>query len=128
MQHNDNHDTPTQDSHDHNKGPIHRAFHRFFHWRRIRFAFGEILMITVGIHLAFGLDRIGDYYQQLELEERTLIELKNGIERDRIDISADIKGYESRMESVALISNYLDNQRLPNDDFNRALKYLLSAT
>ncbi len=105
-----------------------RVFHRFFHWRRLRFAFGEILMITIGIHLAFGLDRIGDYYQQRELEERTLIELRNGIARDRLDIKENIRGYEGRMEAAALISNYLDNSRPPDRDFNSSLADLLGTT
>jgi hypothetical protein len=107
---------------------FHRVFHRFFHWRRLRFAFGEVLMITIGIHLAFGLDRIGDYYQQRELEQRTLVELRNGIARDRLDIKINIKGYEGRMEAATLIQNYLDNRRLPDQQFNRSLNTLLETT
>ena len=107
---------------------LQRVFSRFFHWRRLRFAFGEILMITVGIHLAFGLDRIGDYYQQRELEERTLIELRNGIARDRLDIKANIGGYETRIEAGALVSNYLDNGRQPDREFNLSLNYLEGTT
>ena len=105
-----------------------RVFHRFFHWRRLRFAFGEILMITVGIHLAFGLDRIGDYYERLDLEERTLVELRNGIRRDRADILENIKGYESRMEAAAVVGNLLENGRTSDKNFHDGLGTLLSTT
>lgn len=107
---------------------IQRTFHRFFHWRRVRFAFGEVLMIAIGIHLAFGLDRIAEHYERLDIETRTLVELRNGVERDRADIAQNIKGYEYRMEAASLIATYIENQQAPDKNFNQALRRLLDVT
>lgn len=109
-------------------GHWQRVFNRFFHWRRLRLAFSEILMITVGIHLAFGLDRIGDYYEKLDLEERTLVELRNGVQRDRADILENMKGYESRLEAAAVIGSLLENGHTPDKNFRDGLNTLYSTT
>jgi hypothetical protein len=91
------------------------------------YSIGEILLIVIGILVAFQLDQWQNDRAQRKLEIQTLIEIKEGFRRDVRDIKFNIFLHESSSQSCKIVLDYFEKDFPYNDSlaqhFGRILWY-----
>lgn len=89
---------------------------------------------TIGILLALWVNNCDEGRKKLEIEQKTLKEIRAGMEQDRLDLQETIEGYAFRVSNVELIFAYLSRDTVPADSLSIALSsingysYLLANT
>ena len=79
------------------------------------YAIGEILLVMIGILLAFQVDSWNDQRKRDLLEIDILKELKQNLMVDIVDIDENISQHEQSLKSSQIISSVIEND-LPNND------------
>jgi len=80
-----------------------------------RYAFGEILLVMIGILLAFQVNSWNDQRKRNLLEIDILKELKQNLMVDIVDINENSIVHEQALKSSQIISSVIEND-LPNND------------
>ena len=79
------------------------------------YAMGEILLVMIGILLAFQVNSWNDQRKRDLLEIDILKELKQNLMVDIVDIDENISQHEQSLKSSQIISSVIEND-LPNND------------
>lgn len=89
---------------------------------------------TLGILLALWINNCDEGRKSREIEQKTLLELRAGLEQDRFDLEETIGGYQFRVDNIQSIFSFLNRRSIPADSFATAINslngysYLLSNT
>ncbi|MDX1910791.1 MAG: hypothetical protein SFV22_04860, partial [Saprospiraceae bacterium] len=96
-----------------------------FSLKKIVPAAEKIGFTTLGILLALWINNWDESRKKREIEKETLLEIKAGLEQDRLDLKETIFGYESRVENVTRLFNYLERPTPPPDSLATAMSQLI---
>lgn len=80
---------------------------------------------TLGILLALWINNWDESRKKREIEKETLLEIKAGLEQDRRDLKETIFGYESRVENVSRLFDYLGRSSPPPDSLATSVSQLV---
>lgn len=75
-----------------------------------RYAFGEILIVIIGISIAFSINKYADNVKTSELRNQYLTNLKKDIESDKKQLEDNIKAISSQIKTSAQILPALNNK------------------
>jgi hypothetical protein len=79
---------------------------------------------ALGILLALWVNKCDEKWKKLEIEQKTLLEIKAGLEQDRRDLKETIEGYRFRVENVEAIFTFLRRDTVPADSLSTAISSL----
>ena len=96
--------------------------------RYVLYALGEILLIMVGILLAFQINNWNENRKEKDLENNLFRELKIGLTRDINDIEFNYGFHQKSMQSQDIIINWLESDKPYHDSLCRHFSIALSYT
>ena len=82
----------------------------------------------MGITLAILFDNWNQNRIENDIEYKTLLELKQGIQNDLIDITANVDSYTLRSDAYDMLINHLENDQPFSDSLKQAAVWLKGAT
>lgn len=82
------------------------------------YAIGEVLLVMIGILLAFQVNNWNEGKKRIAVERQLLIELKNSLEQEIRFQKWSIKMNKDYMESGQTLLNYLNTEKVYNDSLN----------
>ena len=86
----------------------------------------EFLTIFVSVTAAFGFTRWNDNIKDRSSEKKILLEIKNGLEQDILDVQANIRYHQEAIYNIQLLQSYLfqdvTDKNLTSTQKNRALQ------
>jgi len=85
----------------------------------------EFLSIFIGVSLAFALEKWNQDRKEFETEDKILLEIKNGLERDLKDIEENIMGHKACIEACYYFRDWMNNQPIGQDTLRRQYFLLL---
>ncbi|MEM0991614.1 MAG: DUF6090 family protein [Bacteroidota bacterium] len=91
-------------------------------WRKY---FLEFLSIFVGISVAFALEKWNEERRDERSEEKTLLEIKNGLQQDILDIEENIRGHQAGLAACNYFRNIINGQPFAKDSLSFQYFYLL---
>lgn len=86
-------------------------------WRSYLF---EFLSIFIGLSLAFALQRWNENRYEQRAEQKTLLEIKNGLQLDLSDVRDNMGGHRVGIRSCDFFRQLARQDSLPNDSFRMA--------
>jgi len=91
----------------------------------LKYAFGEIVLVVLGILIALQINNWNEWRKERELEKEILIGLKETLESNIVIVEDRVEYFNTAWESGKIIMNAIDS-RLPNNDslrfyFSRAV-------
>lgn len=81
-------------------------------WRKYAL---EFLSIFIAVISAFALSNWNDNRKSNKSEEKILLEISNGLNRDLADFSSNMNGHRLSIRAIAVFRNLLNNKRIPQD-------------
>lgn len=93
-----------------------------------KYAFGEVLLIFLGITAALYFNNWNEARKRASLESETLLEIHQGIQADLADIRDNIGGYTFRKECYKMVVGYLEKQKPVDENFLDTVAYLRGFT
>lgn len=91
-----------------------------------RYAIGEIVLVAIGITLAFQVNQWKDDKEEQELEIKLLTEIQNGLKSDLVDVKVNHKWQSDILKSQYKIIDWLQSDVEVNDSityhFSLAIK------
>ena len=78
----------------------------------------EFLSIFIGISLAFALDHWNENRNERESEKKILIEIRNGLELDLVDVKGNIRGHKLGIKACDYFRNLIDNKEVKKDSLD----------
>ncbi|MEL6718844.1 MAG: DUF6090 family protein [Bacteroidota bacterium] len=91
-------------------------------WRKY---FLEFLSIFVGISVAFALEKWNEDRRDQRSEEKTLLEIKNGLQQDILDIEENIMGHKTGLAACDYFRKIIDGKPFARDSLSIQYFYLL---
>lgn len=91
-----------------------------------QYTFGEILIVIIGITIAFSLNRCSENAKQAKLEQQYLKSLKEDIDTDRNSLSSNLEKLEKKKELLQTSFRYF-NPTIPKRDSLLASSFFNSA-
>jgi len=88
----------------------------------IKYAFGEIILVVIGILIAVQINNWNTEVQIRKLEEKYLTEIRNNLQLDLPDVHFNIDFNEQRLKSNEFVLSYLNKEI----DYSDSLKYHFS--
>jgi len=79
---------------------------------------------SLGILLALWVNKCDERWKNLEIEQKTLLEIRAGLEQDRSDLQETQEGYQFRVENVGSIFTFLGRDTVPADSLSTAISRL----
>jgi hypothetical protein len=79
---------------------------------------------TLGILLALWVNNCDEGRKKLEIEQRTLLEIRAGLMQDQKDLQETINGYQFRVENIQNIFSFLSRDSIPADSLSTAISSL----
>jgi len=95
---------------------------RKINWRKFFF---EFFSIFIGVTMAFMLSNWNEDRRERQSEHKTLVEIKNGLELDLVDLEHNIEGHKIGLEACAYFRKMLHNQSVNQDSFTFQYHHLL---
>lgn len=90
-----------------------------------RYSIGEVILIAIGILIAFALSNWNDDRKRYKEETRTLIEIQTALEKDLVSIENSIEIFKNGRRNIILVLDHLKAQKPYNDTldlyFGRAI-------
>ena len=77
-----------------------------------QYTFGEILIVIIGITIAFSMNKCADDKKNNELKIQYLKSLKNDIEFDKEQLNSNIEALNSKLKDAELILPYLNSDSI----------------
>ena len=91
-----------------------------------RYAIGEIVLVAIGITLAFQVNQWKDDKEEQELEIKLLTEIQNGLKSDLVDVKVNHKWQSDILKSQYKVIDWLQSDVEANDSityhFSMAIK------
>jgi hypothetical protein len=78
-----------------------------------KYAIGEIVLVVIGILIALSLSNWNDNRKDNLAESKILLEILNGLEKDKVDVEANVKGHRFGIESCQFWREIFNNKN-PN--------------
>jgi len=75
----------------------------------------EIIVIVLGILVAFGLNNWNEGIKTVEKEKGLLIQLRKNLKDNLIQLNGDYKTYEEKVNSIGIVVEHLRNGYPDND-------------
>ena len=88
----------------------------------LAYAFGEIILVVIGILIALGINNHNKYNQDRIVESEILAEIKNNLKLDLIDIESNVIYFNNRYISCNVIYDAVKN----NHTYHDSLGYFFS--
>lgn len=82
-----------------------------------RYAFGEILIVIIGITIAFSLNNWAENSKEKSQREQYLVNLKNDIETDRQRLEEIVAALERKIETSGRVLSTLGTEAQNSQDF-----------
>ncbi|MCB0463452.1 MAG: hypothetical protein KDC81_12170 [Flavobacteriaceae bacterium] len=82
------------------------------------YAIGEIVLVVIGILIALQINNWNENRKKEELETSTLMELKANLNTDIKDFKADMKVYNSAVNSIDIVIEFIDGNIPYHDSLN----------
>ena len=79
--------------------------------------FFDFLSVFVAVIAAFGLNNWNDNRRDNIAEEKILIEIKNGLEQDLIDIGLNVEAHKKGAEFTSYMQDIVDQKEVSLDSF-----------
>lgn len=96
-------------------------------WRKYLIDF---LIVFLGVTLAFLLSKWNEDRNKYKSAEKTLLEIRNGLEQDLGDMKNNLMGHENAIHGCAYLRKFLNNQDVKNDSvvlyYSRILRDYIS--
>lgn len=89
-----------------------RQLIRGINWK---YSIGEVILIAIGILIAFALSNWNDDRKQYKEETRTLMEIRTALEKDLVSIENSIGILENGRRNIILVLDHLKSQKPYND-------------
>lgn len=84
----------------------------------------KIGFTTLGILLALWVNNLDEGRKKREIEHKTLLEIRAGLEQDRLDLKETIQGYQFRVDNIQTIFSFLSRDSVPADSLSTAISSL----
>jgi hypothetical protein len=97
-----------------------------FKIKKILPAAEKIGYTTLGILLALWINNCDEGRKKREIERKTLLEIRAGLEQDRRDLRETVSGYEYRVQNAEQIFDYLRREQPPADSLANRVGNLIS--
>ena len=91
-------------------------------WRRYLF---EFLSIFIGVTMAFTLERCNENRRDRVSENKTLIEISNGLHSDLEDLELNMKGHHIGIKACHFFRKAIRNEWIDQDSVGYYYHYLL---
>lgn len=91
-------------------------------WKRYFF---EFLSIFIGVSMAFALNKWNEDRRDSQSEQKTLMEIRNGLELDLSDLKHNIAGHDIGIKACNYFRTLIDNQEIDLDTFTFQFHHLL---
>lgn len=85
----------------------------------------KIGFTTLGILLALWINNLDENRKKREIEQKTLLEIKAGLQQDRKDLKETIQGYDYRVYNAATLLQYLGQTQIPRDSLASRISELI---
>lgn len=85
----------------------------------------KIGFTTLGILLALWINNLDENRKKREIEQKTLLEIKAGLQQDRKDLKETIQGYDYRVYNAATLLQYLSQTQIPRDSLASRISELI---
>ena len=85
----------------------------------------EFLTIFIGVTLAFALTKWNEDNNRYESSEKTLLEIKNGLELDLTDFNQNKRGHSLGIYACEYFRDYLKNEPINRDSMGIYYRALL---
>jgi hypothetical protein len=79
------------------------------------YAFGEILLVVIGILVALQVNTWNQNRQLKKLEKKILLEIHQNLESDVIELEDDLEGYKIVIESASILIHHFKSKSPFND-------------
>lgn len=104
------------------KYTYHIHMNEQINWRKYLL---EFLSVFIGISVAFALQKWNEDRRDHRAEEKTLLEIKNGLQQDILDIDGNKMGHQRGLAACRYFRKVIDNQPFAKDSLNRQYFSLL---
>ena len=91
-----------------------------------QYTFGEILIVIIGISIAFSLNKCSETQQNNEIQQRYLENLKDDIETDKKNLEANLARLNEKSKLLSSTFQYF-NPKVPKRDSLLMLNFFKSA-
>ena len=78
----------------------------------LKYALGEIILVVIGILLALQINNWNENRKANEIENSILIEIVNGLQKDLIDINANIQGHINGVNACHYWNKLINDQHI----------------
>lgn len=85
----------------------------------------ELVTVFLGVTLAFALNTWNEQQNRVEAAEKTLLEIRNGLELDLIDLSENRRGHQQGVEICKYFRSYLNGGQVSYDTVAQYYRALL---
>ena len=93
-----------------------------------QYAIGEILLLFIGITAAIWFNNWNEHQKANRIETKTLIELKEAITKDMLDVEENILGFKNRVEVYHIMLDHLEKHKPLSDTLQNLFPYLQGLT
>ncbi len=93
-----------------------------------KYAIGEIVLIFIGITIAVWFNNWNEHQKSKKIEVKSLVEIKNAIGQDLLDIEENIFGFSKRVHLFKQLIRHIENELPLNDSLRINLPYLQGIT
>ena len=95
-----------------------------------KYAIGEIVLVVIGILIALQINNWNENRKSAEIENKILIEISNGLEKDLIDVNINKKGHVLGLNAIEYWNKIINNENVNIDSiqiqYHRLLRNFIS--
>ena len=98
--------------------------------RYFKYAIGEIVLVVIGILIALQINTWNENKKTTEIENKILIEISNGLEKDLIDVGINKNGHILGLNAIRYWTKIINNEKVNIDSiqiqYHRLLRNFVS--
>ena len=80
--------------------------------KQFRYAFWEILIVIIGISIAFSMNKCADNSKSEKERIQYLTNLKSDVEADKVKLAKNVSALNRKIEDAAIVLPYLDSDSI----------------
>lgn len=85
------------------------------------YAIGEIVLVVIGILIALQINNWNEKRKEVKVETKILLEIKNNLQSDLIDLEENIINYGKRAKSHEYIINWIESNQSFQDSLQNSI-------